>query len=471
MADLKSYLNTQFGFSDFRPGQAEIIRAVLNGEDVLGVLPTGSGKTLCYQLPGRLLDGLVVVVEPLLALMEDQVARLQASGEKRVVSLSSRLLPADFNQVLNHLASEKFVFLAPETLGRPDVLAQLRRLAVSLFVVDEAHCISQWGPDFRPAYLQLGQFRRALQPGATLALTATAPLKVQQDIIQGLNLTQPKRLITSVDRPNLFMGFETVEGPKQKQARALAVVQQVQGPKILYFDRKKEAERYAQLLQAQGIAAAFYHAGLATLERDRIQRQFMANQLAVICATSAFGMGIDKPDVRLVLYLHLPESLEAYSQGIGRAGRDGQKSATLVLLEPNDLNRAGQFAASLPDQQLIETIFKHPSAYTDFDDPQVALIEAYIQAGFTQAQVEAQLTSRRGEKQKSFQAIAALATTSECKRTTLLRHFDSTGAAHTDFCCGALTAAVVAQLAPGAAVKPRQSQDWQQIFARIFKQN
>ena len=471
MADLKSYLNTQFGFSDFRPGQAEIIRAVLNGEDVLGVLPTGSGKTLCYQLPGRMLDGLVVVVEPLLALMEDQVARLQASGEKRVVSLSSRLLPADFNQVLNHLASEKFVFLAPETLGRPDVLAQLRRLDVSLFVVDEAHCISQWGPDFRPAYLQLGQFRRALQPGATLALTATAPLKVQQDIIQGLNLTQPKRLITSVDRPNLFMGFETVEGPKQKQARAVAVVQQVQGPKILYFDRKKEAERYAQLLQAQGIAAAFYHAGLATLERDRIQRQFMANQLAVICATSAFGMGIDKPDVRLVLYLHLPESLEAYSQGIGRAGRDGQKSATQVLLEPNDLNRAGQFAASLPDQQLIETIFKHPSAYTDFDDPQVALIEAYIQAGFTQAQVEAQLTSRRGEKQKSFEAIAALATTSGCKRTTLLRHFDSTGAAHTDFCCGALTAAVVAQLAPGAAVKPRQSQDWQQFFGRIFIQN
>lgn len=471
MADLTSYLKEQFGFTSFRPGQAEIISAVLNGEDVLGVLPTGSGKTLCYQLPGRLLDGLVVVVEPLLALMEDQVSRLQASGEKRVVSLSSRLAPADFKTILNQLSAEKFVFLAPETLSRPDVLAQLRRLTVSLFVVDEAHCISQWGPDFRPAYLQLGQFRQALQPRATLALTATAPLKVQQDIIHGLNLTTPKRLITSVDRPNLFMGFETVADAQQKQARALAVVQQVQGPKIIYFDRKKEAERYAALLQAQGCAAAFYHAGLSTLERDRIQRQFMTDQLAVICATSAFGMGIDKPDVRLVLYLHLPESLEAYSQGIGRAGRDGLPSATLVLLEPRDLNRAGQFAASLPDQQLIETIFKHPRACSDFDDPQIDLIEAYIQAGFSQRQVEAQLAARRGEKQKSFQAIAALAATSECKRTTLLRHFDSSGAAHTAFCCGPLTPAVIAHLAPGAAVAPATPQNWQQIFAHIFKRN
>ncbi|MFD1392077.1 RecQ family ATP-dependent DNA helicase [Lacticaseibacillus jixianensis] len=468
MPDLKAVLRTEFGFKAFRPGQQAIIEAVLEGTDVLGVLPTGSGKTLCYQLPGRLVSGLVVVVEPLLALMEDQVARLQASGEKRVVALSSRLTPAEFSQVLGSLAAQRFLFLAPETLGRPDVIAQLRSLAVSLFVVDEAHCISQWGPDFRPAYLRLGEFRAALQPRATLALTATAPLKVQQDIITGLRLLHPKRLITSVDRPNLFLGFETVAGAKQKEARALALVQQIQGPKILYFDRKKEAERYAGLLQAQGVAAAYYHAGLDALQRDLIQRQFMADQVAVICATSAFGMGIDKPDVRLVLYLHLPESLEAYSQGIGRAGRDGENSATLVLLAPEDLNRASQFAASLPDAQLILTIFKHPSAYKDFTDPQVALIEAYIQAGFSQAQVERQLAARRGEKQASFQAIAALAATGECKRTALLRHFDSTGAAHTAFCCGAVTSAVLAQLAPAAPVRPRQADAWRAIFAQLF---
>lgn len=467
MTDLNQALKQYFGFETFKPGQEAIVQAVLAGQDTLAVLPTGSGKTLCYQLPGLLMPGLVVVVEPLLALMEDQVARLQVLGEKQVAALSSRLAPADFAAVLRNLDQAKFLFISPETLARPDVQGRLRQLNVGLLVVDEAHCISQWGPDFRPAYLKLGQARAVLHPRVTLALTATAPKQVQADILTGLQLPDATCLIGSVDRPNLFLGVEQLPSDQVRAARALALVQAVAGPQIIYFDRKRAAEEFSAALNAHDIKAAYYHAGLTAPQRDLVQRQFMADQLQVICATSAFGMGIDKPDVRLVLYLHLPESLEAYSQGIGRAGRDGQKALTMLLLGPNDVARAGQFAASVPDENLIQTIFKHPSAYQDFDDPQVVLIEAYIQAGFSQAAVLAQLSGRREDKQASFTAMANLLQ-APCKRAALMAYFDSPAQFHSEFCCGEATPAVLAQLpqTPPPAQMSRES--WSVIFKRIF---
>jgi ATP-dependent DNA helicase RecQ len=257
----------------------------------------------------------MVVVEPLLALMDDQVARLQARGQKRAVALSSRLEPAVFHQLLAGLGQVQFLFVAPETLLRPDVLRRLQQLSIACLVIDEAHCISQWGPDFRPAYLQLGQARQQLRPRCTLALTATAPKRVREDIVKQLGLSTPQLVVTDVDRPNVYLGVETVASPAAKQARALALVQAVAAATIVYFDSKAQAETYAAAFAQAGIKAAYYHAGLLPQARELIQRQFMQDQLQVICATSAFGMGIDKPDIRLVLYTHVPESLERIHKG------------------------------------------------------------------------------------------------------------------------------------------------------------
>lgn len=477
MRDLHDALQQEFGFATFRPGQEKLIQAVMAGYDAFGVLPTGSGKTLCYQLPGRLLGGLTLVVEPLLALMADQVGRLQANGEKRAIALSSRLAPPEFKAVLQQLEQYRFVFLAPETLRRPDVLRRLRQLKVTTFVVDEAHCISQWGPDFRPAYLQLGTAIAQLQPRSVLALTATAPAKVQQDITQRLRLREPVAVITSIDRPNVFLGLETVADRPAKNARLLAVCQAVPGPQIIYFDRKRQAEEMAAWLgQKTDRQVAFYHAGLAAHDRELIQRQFMAGQLQTICATSAFGMGIDKSDVRLVVYTHVPESLEAYSQGIGRAGRDGEFSLSLLLIGPGDVQRAAQFATSLPDERTIKTIYADPAAFSDLMDPQVQLIEAYIQAGFSQQQVQTQLSARMGEKQASFQAMQRYLQTTGCLRRELLTHFDSSGRTHDDRCCGPLTPAMLAAVAQAkptmamdTAVDSDEQPQWQAVFKRLFK--
>ncbi|WP_461213097.1 RecQ family ATP-dependent DNA helicase [Lacticaseibacillus sp. GG6-2] len=469
MPTLEETLQQDFGFTAFRPGQRELVEAVLAGHDALGILPTGSGKTLCYQLPAQLLGGLTVVVEPLLALMDDQVARLQARGEKRAVTLSSRLTPQDFAWVVGHLGAYRFLFVSPETLLRPDVQAALQRVSVACLVVDEAHCISQWGPDFRPAYLRLAQIKAALAPRCTLALTATAPKRVQQDIITSLRLNAPQEVITSVDRPNIFLGVEMVATPAAKRERVVALVQHLQAPTIVYFDRRAEAEAWSDALVTAGVAASYYHAGLDDASRALIQRQFMAGQLTVICATSAFGMGIDKADVRLVVYTYAPESLEAYSQGIGRAGRDGQPSASLVVVAPGDLQRAAQFAQALPDPQLIATVFAHPEAYEGADDPQIDLVLAYAKARFSQAQVQQRLAARSEEKLAGVQAVIEYLTHTGCRRALWLRYFDAPVRAHDDFCCGALNDDVVAKIAPGE-LTPAIQGDWRQVFRQLFNE-
>ncbi|WP_262314573.1 RecQ family ATP-dependent DNA helicase [Lacticaseibacillus parakribbianus] len=468
MRELREVLQETFGYPDFRPGQQAVVEAALAHRDVLGVLPTGSGKTLCYQLPSRLNPGLVVVVSPLLALMADQVARLQAAGDKRVVALSSRLSPQDHAWVLAHLGEYHVVFMAPETLLKPAVLAKVAALGVALFVVDEAHCISAWGPDFRPAYLKLGGAIARIRPASTMALTATAPRRVQQDIVQGLGLRDPVLAVASVDRPNVFLGVEQVADPTAKRRRLLALVAAVAGPTIVYFDSKAQAEATSAALVAAGVKAAYYHAGLNPEQRDLIQHQFMGDRMRVICATSAFGMGIDKNDVRLVVYTHVPESLEAYSQGIGRAGRDGGLAVSVVLVAPGDLARAAQFAGSLPEAGVIHTVFKHPDAYQDFDDPQVSLILAYIKAGFDEAAVTQRLAARLTERGQASAAMAAFLTTTGCHRAALVAHFDAPAVAHHALCCGPVTPAVLQQVAPSASPLPQPSA-WREIFANIFR--
>lgn len=469
MSQLEAQLQQHFGFQEFRPGQKALIQSVLDGHDTLGILPTGSGKSLCYQLPTLISNKPSLIVEPLIALMNDQVGRLQAAGEKRVIALSAQMPPVAFTQILKRLASYHYIFVSPEILQRADVLLALKRLTLGLFVVDEAHCISQWGPDFRPAYLQLGQVRQQLQADAILALTATAPEPVRRDIVQHLSMQSPAILAGSVDRPNIFLGVETGLTDKEKALRLDQLLHEVVGPTIIYSATRAACETLAIRLQKAGHAAAFYHAGLDRHQRDLIQRQFQSDQLQIICATSAFGMGIDKANVRFVVHTYVPESLEAYYQAIGRAGRDGRQSLAVLLVTDHDVQHGAILAGMLPDAALIRLIYAHPEAYRTFDDPQINLIEAYVDAGFSVEATQQQLQHRLTEKQASFAAMAAFVNESECRRAVLLQHFDSPIEPHTALCCGEITTTILRQLQPEVPQEQPKLASWQAVFHQIFR--
>ena len=354
-------------------------------------------------------------------------------------------------------------------LQRTDVMSALKQLDLGLLVIDEAHCISQWGPDFRPAYLQLGRVRAQLHVDAVLALTATAPNQVRSDILKQLAMQNPNTIADSVDRPNIFLGVEMCQNEQEKHQRLDQLLQANVGPTIIYCATRAAAENLATVLKNAGLKAAFYHAGLDSHQRDLIQRQFQFDQLQVICATSAFGMGIDKANVRLVVHLYVPESLEAYYQAIGRAGRDGAASLAAMIVTQDDLNRSRGLAGMLPDQTMIQTVFAHPDIYRDFDDPQINLIEAYIAAGFSLAQTQQQLQHRLAEKQTSFMAMAAFVNESGCRRAWLLKHFDSPSISHHAFCCGPVTAEVLEKLETANVSAQLPPKHWQAVFRQIFR--
>ncbi|GAF39127.1 ATP-dependent DNA helicase RecQ [Agrilactobacillus composti DSM 18527 = JCM 14202] len=330
-AQIETVLKSKFGYDHFRPGQAQIIQGVLDQQNVLGILPTGSGKSLCYQLPTYIQGGLTVVVSPLISLMQDQVIQLNLQGEKRVISLNSTLNMVEQQAILSNLSHYLFLLIAPETLGRRDVLTRLQQIGVQLLVIDEAHCISQWGVDFRPSYLQLGTIRAKLRPKSTLMLTATATQRVQQDILEKLGVSATTQKVTfSVDRPNIFLDVLQCPDDQAKVAQLKELLPHLALPGIIYFGSRKKAQAMAQIIQQDlGISAAYYHGALATKDRYLIQQRFMAHQLQVICATNAFGMGINKKDIRFVIHYHLPTNFESYLQEIGRAGRDGQQSIAI----------------------------------------------------------------------------------------------------------------------------------------------
>ncbi|WP_155285850.1 RecQ family ATP-dependent DNA helicase [Lacticaseibacillus zhaodongensis] len=459
----------KFGYQNLRPGQDEIITAVLAGRDVLGILPTGSGKTLCYQIPGMLLPGITLVVEPLLALMREQVLRMQASGAGRVVALNSSLDKADMRAILATLATYKFVFISPELLSRPDVLSALTRSPVSLMVVDEAHCIYQWGPDFRPAYLRLGDLRVQLGSCRVLALTATAPISVREVIGRQLRMQNAYVYAASVDRPELFLGVEEYPQDGQVTDRVGALLTQVHGPAIIYCRSKHQTEELAaRFAHLAGRKCNFYHAGVDEHSRMLRERQFINGGLDTLFATSAFGMGVDKPDVRMVLYLGVPATLEDYQQAIGRAGRDGQPAVTALIYSERDVSRTAQFISALPAPSLVNAIYRDAAGYANSDDAQIQLIVAYHQAHFTPAAVNAALSERLTVRSKSFMAVLDFLRAADCHRAALMRHFDSEGMAHTDACCGHVTDAFLATLPEPLRRSRRDFTGWQVIFKQIF---
>ncbi len=338
--DLDTGLHQLFGFPGFRPGQREACEAAMEGRDVLVVMPTGSGKSLCYQLPGLLRDDLTVVVSPLVALMQDQVEALQARGlGDQVALVNAQQDPGANADSLRRAAAGdlRLLYVAPERFSSLGFLEGLRESRVGLFVVDEAHCVSQWGHDFRPDYFRLADAARALGADAIVASTATATPRVAQDVQRRLGLREPLEVSTGFDRPNLAFAVAR-PAPHEKRGLVAQILREPDAlPAIVYAGTRAGSEELAADLEsALGEPALAYHAGLARGARAEGLRRFLADDVRVVCATNAFGMGVDKPNVRTVVHASVPASLEAYYQEAGRAGRDGAPARALLLAENRD---------------------------------------------------------------------------------------------------------------------------------------
>ncbi|HEY0190649.1 MAG TPA: ATP-dependent DNA helicase RecQ, partial [Kofleriaceae bacterium] len=330
----------RFGIHAFRPGQALAIRNVLAGIDTLAIMPTGAGKSLCYQLPALELDGVTLVVSPLIALMKDQYDKLAELGMD-VLRLDSTLSPRDEQQSLARLSENRpcVAYVTPERLGEPRFRDRLAAVRVSLFVVDEAHCISQWGHDFRPAYLGLGEAVRALGKPPVLALTATAPPKVKDDILAQLQLCPADASVIDIglDRPNLRYHVIKASSERKKQALLLRLIEKQPGCGIIYAATVKTVDALADFLWSQGVECGRYHGRMRAKDRERVQSAFMEHsEPRLMVATNAFGLGVDKQDLRFVIHYNFPGSLESYYQEAGRAGRDGAPADCVLLYQPED---------------------------------------------------------------------------------------------------------------------------------------
>ena len=361
--DLLALLREQFGFETFRPGQERVIRDLLKGRDVLAVLSTGAGKSLTYQLTAQFLPGTTIVISPLIALMKDQVGALEEKGVSTGV-INSTLTEGEASSKLREVmrGESKLLYVTPERFADEEFMAQMKRANISLFVVDEAHCVSEWGHNFRPDYLLLESVITQLGKPTILALTATATPWIREEIIERLGMRNPDVVVRDIDRPNLFFEVRRVrqeiedkrvlhdlllgevdEYPAELGAKLRGTMQ---GSGIIYTATTRGAQETAEWLNSWGITADYYHGQRKKADRNRVQDAFMAGELQVIAATNAFGMGVDKPDVRFVIHRDIPASLEAYYQEAGRAGRDGELARCTLIYRSQDLGRAAFMAAS-----------------------------------------------------------------------------------------------------------------------------
>ena len=356
-------LKRYWGYDTFRPMQGEIITSLLEGRDTLAILPTGGGKSVCFQVPALMREGICLVVSPLVSLMKDQVQNLAAKGIK-ALTVHSGMTSREIDITLDNAiyGDYKFLYVSPERLRSRLFLGRLEKMQVCLLVVDEAHCISQWGYDFRPEYLEIAAVRDIIGAGVPVAaMTATATPRVAQDIMEKLRFARPNLLRTSFMRENLKYTFRNVE---DKMGNLLSYCRDTPGSGIVYVGRRRSAEDLTLFLRSQGIGAEGYHAGMERSRRDAVQDRWKRGETRIIVATNAFGMGIDKPDVRFVCHYDMPGTLEGYFQEAGRAGRDGKPSEALLLWNRNDVRRLRQISAGeFPPLEYIRDIYQKVFIY------------------------------------------------------------------------------------------------------------
>jgi len=362
MNSLQEILHKYWGYTAFRPLQEEIIQAVLDQKDTLALLPTGGGKSICFQVPALAQDGICIVISPLIALMQDQVAQLQKRGIS-AVAIYSGMSARQIDILLDNCiyGDTKFLYISPERLKTDLFLARAKQMNINLIAVDEAHCISQWGYDFRPSYLAIKEFKDLFPAVTCLALTASATPPVKQDILEKLALKNPQIFQKSFSRANLSY---SILWDDLKEQKLVQMIQKVGGSCIIYARNRRKTQEIAQILSEQGISASFYHAGLALDLRKSKQEDWIQNKFQCMVATNAFGMGIDKPDVRLVVHLDLPDSLEAYYQEAGRAGRDEKKAFAVIIAQENDIIELhSQWEKSYPTTETIKKTYQALSNY------------------------------------------------------------------------------------------------------------
>lgn len=327
-------------FPSLRPGQEDAIQSLLNGRDTVLVQPTGSGKSAVYQIAGALLQGSTLIVSPLIALQKDQMDSIEASRLDETAVINSTLSASQQREALDRIQEGKveYIFLAPEQLGKSETLERLRSANISLIAIDEAHCISQWGHDFRPDYFSLAHVIESLGHPRTLAMTATASHEVRKEIVERLALRDPRIIVHGFDRPNISLRVDMFSKKDEKHDALLRRVEFADKPGIVYVATHRNAESIAEDLQHRGVDAVFYHGGLKAKEREEIQNRFMNGDVPVIVATNAFGMGVDKPDIRFVYHADVSDSLDGYYQEVGRAGRDGQPAEAVLFYRPQDIS-------------------------------------------------------------------------------------------------------------------------------------
>ncbi|WP_034385587.1 ATP-dependent DNA helicase RecQ [Deinococcus sp. YIM 77859] len=361
-----------FGYDHLHAGQKEAIESVLAGHDTLAIMPTGSGKSAIYQIAALSLSGPTVVVSPLIALQRDQVEALEESAPGQAALINSTVKPAERAATFAALEEGdlEFLFLAPEQLSSEETLERLRAAEPSLFVVDEAHCVSEWGHDFRPEYLRLGGVVEALGHPTVLALTATAAPPVREEIVARLGMRHPRVLVRGFDRPNIHLAVRPFADEGTKRTALLEAVVEAHKPGIVYAATRRGAEAFARDLGERGVQAAAYHAGMTASAREAVQTAFMADELEVIVATTAFGMGIDKPNVRFVHHLDISGSIDAYYQEIGRAGRDGEAASAILFFTPGDLKLRRFFAGTaVVDADQVEQVLRAAQQHAEPVDP------------------------------------------------------------------------------------------------------
>ena len=447
----------KFGFKQLRPGQEEAVQSVLDGRDTLVVQPTGSGKSAIYQIAGALLPGTTVVVSPLLALQRDQIDSIEEQPHTHAAAaINSTVSAKKSRETFTKLEAGEleYLFVAPEQLRKKDVVETLRLAGVSLFVVDEAHCVSEWGHDFRPAYLRLGDVIENLGHPVTLALTATASRAVRDDIVERLRMREPNVFVRGFDRPNIHLRVDHVDTEEAKLEALVRHVRWAEKPGIVYVATRKNAEAVMAALRAEGCDAVFYHAGLRAADRERIQRAFMSGEAEVIVATNAFGMGVDKENVRFVFHYDLPGSLDSYYQEVGRAGRDGLPAEAVLFYRAEDAGlrkhqAAGGKWTEEEARQVLDALAGSDLTAEALETrigigpKKTAAILQYLQdAGAIDTREEsthlnegvdlaetaravADLHARFLERRKQrLQQMQSFAATSTCRREFLLRYFD-----------------------------------------------